>query len=75
METTGDRLKYYERMKENARHQKANHAFGFWVGAIATEKAAQHRMHLAALGGALIGFILGSGITAIYFVLAVIGGR
>ena len=38
METKYDRLAYYERMKESARQQNASYAFGFWCGAIATEK-------------------------------------
>jgi len=38
-------------------------------------KASQHSVHPTALGGALIGFILGSGITALYFIFTVIGGR
>ena len=74
METTSNRLAYYERMKENARQQKANHAFGFWSGAIATEKAAQHRMHLTAFGAGLVwGLVVGIVVSGL--VVQFIGGR
>ena len=75
MKTTENHLEYWKRMKENARKQNTQLAFGFWSGVIAAYEAAQQKMHLTALGGALIGFILGSGITALYFIFTVIGGR
>lgn len=55
-------------MKEDARLQKAGHAFGFWCGAIATEKAAQHRLHLTAFGVGVLAFLAGFGICWFVFV-------
>lgn len=74
METTNDRLAYYERMKENARQQNSTHAFGFWCGVIATEKAAQQRVHptrlrLLVVWAFCIGFVLG-----LWICYAIIGG-
>ena len=42
---------------------------------VATLEAAQQKTHLTALGGWLMGFIFGSGITALYFVFFIIGGK
>ena len=71
---TTKRPEFYERMKENARQQNAGHAFGFWCGAIANKKAAQHRMHLTALGAFLAGGFVG-GLLMLIVLVGLYGGR
>jgi hypothetical protein len=44
MKTTENHLEYWKRMKENARQQNTQLAFGFWSGVIAAYEAAQQNV-------------------------------